>query len=580
VLLLLLWTAACTFAPESTLAIDPSLRPDVAAPDAGRTDATAEDATQPVDGSTPDAGEDAGYADVSAADAEAADALADGGDAMADATADASPPDATADSGTRDAAADAAGLDAQPTDARADAGRPDASPGDARAADASAIDAGPTPDGGCPTPPWPVAASPQSVATFAVPMGGVDLPPLVADFDADGHDEVAVASTTQATLTIFDWPACSSVPDVTTSPVFVGPAGLALAQAGGRDVIVSASFGSVSLMLYNGPNQLTPLASPMVGFTNLYGLAAHPTGTEILLSGVRPQGNAYVSLRVAPNARAVGAPTVESPAYLGGAPGAAQYLVLTTGGAVVAQPDQPSDAQVALNHTPLTSPATLDGRFFQATGIVAAAHGATAGTPGLGWVSVDLASPALSRTEFLPSASQSQSRGAPIAYAEVAPPATGSAGFFQIRDAPAGGDLVVGCTVSRQRPPGMGFDCLGVPTPLVLPGSAASQTTPITVYASGALSPDLLIVTQTPPRMVFARPDLQAITTLTLTGAPVATPAASTTFLARYNTPGTMVFVVREDSIELVAWRRPPLFGSTDLLWTQSRANARRTGKL
>lgn len=580
-LLLLLWTAACTFSPESTLAIDPSLRPDVAAPDAGHMDATAEDAAPPADARAPDAGEDAGLADVSPPDADNPDAVADVGDAAPDA----GQPDGAADSGLRDAAPDAGSVDAQPTDARVDAGRPDASPPDAARpdaspADATAIDAGPTPDGGCPTPPWPVASNPQSVATFTVPMGGIDLPPLVADFDADGHDEVAVASTTQATLTIFDWPACSGVPDVTTSPVFVGPAGLALAQAGGRDVIVSASFGSVSLMQYNGPNQLAPLAAPMVGFTNLYGLAVYPAGTEILLSGVRPQGNAYVALRAAPNARAVGAPTVESPAFLGGALGAAQYLVLTTAGAVIAQPDLPADVQVPLNHTPQTSPAALDGRFFQATGIVAAAHGATAGAPGLGLVFVDLAATAQSRAEFLGSASQSQSRGAPIAYADVAPPGVGSAGFFQIRDATVGSDIVVGCTVSRRRPPGMGFECAAVPNALTLPGSAASQTTPITVYASGAVSPDLLIVTQTPPRMVFARPDLQASTTLTLTGAPVATPSASTTFLGRYNTPGTMVFVVREDSLELVAWRRPPLFGSPDLLWTQSRGNARRTGKL
>lgn len=575
-LLVLLWTSACSFDPGSTIAIDPSLRPDVATPDVGRTDGTAQDAALPIDAHTPDVGEDAGPTDAtptdaSPADADVPDALPDVGDAALDAGS----PDGAPDSGPRDAATpDAASLDAQATDARVDAGRPDASP-----ADASAIDAGPTPDGGCPTPPWPVTSSPQSVATFAVPMGGIDLPPLVADFDADGHDEVAIASTTQATLTIFDWPACSTVPDVTTSPVFVGPAGLALAQAGGRDVIVSASFGSVSITQYNGPNQIVPLASPAIGFTNLFGLAVHPTGTEILLTGVRPQGNAYVALRSNLTARAVGDTTVGSPAYLSGAQGAAQYLVLTSGGAVVAQPDLPSDLPIALNHTPQTSPAALDGRFFQSVGTLAAAHGAIAGGPGLGFMFIDLAAPAQSRADVLSAASQS--RGAPIAYAEVSVPASGSAGFFQIRDAMGGDDIVVGCTVSRLRPPGMGFECTPIPNTLTLPGSAATGTTPITVYASGALSPDLVIVTAVPPRMVFARPNLQAVsTTLTLTGAPVATPAASTTFLTRYNAPGTMVFIAREDSIELVAWRRPPLFGALDLLWTQARGNARRTGKL
>lgn len=573
-LLLLLWTAACTFAPDSKIAIDPSLRPDLGLTDTPRNDAASQDAADPTDGGTPDAAADSGLADADAHDAvpdAAVDATADAG---VDAAPDATPTDAAPDGGARDAAPDAAAPDAARPDAQVDAGRPDAAP-----ADASAIDAGPTPDGGCATPPWPVTATPQPLATFAVPMGGIDLPPLVADFDADGHDEVAVASITQATLTIFDWPACSGVPDITTSPVFVGPAGLALAQTGGRDVIVSASFGSVSIMQYNGPNQLASIGAPVVAFTNLYGLAVHPTGTEILLSGVRPQGNAYVALRTAVTARAVGEATVGSPAFVAGAQGAAQYLVLTTNAAVLAQPDQPADVTIPLGHTPQTSPAVLDGRFLQAAGTVAVAHGATTGGPGLGLAFVDLAAPAQARDEFLNAGSVS--RGAPMAYADVAPPAAATAGFFQVRDAMAGADIVIGCTVTRRRPPSMGLECVPVPSALTLPGDAASGTTPLSVYASGSATPDLLVVTAAPPRMVFTRPSLQMATaTVMLTGAPVATPAASTTFLSRYNTPGTMVFVAREDSLELVAWRRPPVFGSTDLLWLQARGNARRTGKL
>lgn len=598
-LLLALLMSACTFKPDPLIAVDPSFQADRgsvdvpavredasrtdaldaelpadAAEDAGSEDASATDATpdaEPVptdsgmlDGGVPDLGEP----DAMPADALPRDALP--GDALArDASPDAMPRDAMAP--------DAMPADAAPRDASLDAGTPDSG----RDGGAGPADTGV--DGGCAAPPWVIDGTPRSLASVPVALAAdIDLPPLVADFDGDGQEEVAVASLASGEIAIIDWPACAATPIVTTTLLFVGPAGLALAQLGGREVIVTAALsGELRLATYDGPMQLTVATRAQAGFTGLSSLVVHPLGTELLATGTRPAGSAYVVPRPIPVARSLPDTLVGDPAYVTGVPSGARYAIATRSSLLMAVPDQPTDVTIPLLSQPTGSPAVLGGAYFDGNaGLSAIALGArTNGQDGLTIVVVDPVTAVGAQIEHI--ANTLPPMGGTIAYAEASGAGAFNAGFFQIRESGAATHVLQGCSIIRRPMPQIGFTCAPVPGSATLPGLVREGTTPITAYVSGSNAPDLVVATATPPRLAFYLPSLAPVgPVITLGGAAVATPALSTRFLSRYNIGGELVFVARSASIELVGWRRPATSGLDAVLWSQSRGDARRTGRL
>ncbi len=607
-LLAALLASACTFKPDPLIAVDPSFRadrgivdgppvdagiaelPDLVALEDASADAGHEDAEVTLDAAPdaepmfPDSGGidaamDAGVADLGVAlDATAPDAAAPDAMAAMDAgPTDALPRDAATDAMPRDAAApDAAAPDAAPRDAAIDAGVPIDAGRDAGPPDTGV-------DGGCAAPPWVVDGTPRSLATIPVALAAdIDVPPLVADFDGDGQDEVAVASRASGEIAVIDWPACAATPQVTATLLFVGPAGLALAQVGGRELIVTAALsGELRLATYDGPTLLTVSTRAQAGFTGLSSLTVHPLGTELLATGVRGAGSAYVVPRAIPVTRSLPDALVGDPAYVAGQPAAARYAIATASSLVLAVPDQPTDVTIPLLSQPTSSPAVLSGAYFDGNpSVTAMALGARVnGQDGLTVVYVDPVTAVGAQIEHVPNTGIPVSE--PMAYAEASPAGGFNAGFFQIRQGAAATHVLQGCTVIRRPAPQLGFTCAPVTGGAVLPGRVTEASTPITAYVSGSNAPDLLVATAAPPRVAFFLPTLAPVgPVVTLGGPPVATPALSTRFLSRYNIAGQLVFIARSASVELVGWRRPAQSGSDAALWSQSRGDARRSGRL
>lgn len=589
--------SGCTFQPDPLIAVDPSFRADRPAVDAsvdaglrGDADARVTDGMLDADGADAalaDAGSDAGTAD--------AEPTGDGGEAdlgVVDTGADAGTPDSglPLDAAPADAARDAGLPDALPLDAAPDVGPRDASAPDAAPRDSgpdaglpdSGRDGGPADsgaDGGCAAPPWTVTGTPQVLTTIPVALAdAIDLPPLIADLDGDGFEEIAIASAAAGEITILDWQGCALTPSVTTNLVFLEASGMALAQVNGREVIVTTTAGEVRLTTYDGPGQISFMVRPQNGFNELSGLMVHPLGTEIVALGERGAGPAYVVPRTTSVVRALGAPSVGSPAFVTGLPLAARYAITTATSLVVAAPDQVSDGTLALMAGPVTGPAVVGGAYINGNANLAAVgFGAVSGlNPGFTVVYLDASNPGTAQVDHV--MSNDRSLGDAIGYAEAAGPAS----FYQLR---AGNNpafhTLQGCTIGPRPQPMGGFACRPVPGNAALPGTVPEDSTPISVFLSGNLSPDLAVVTAVPPRLTFYRPNFMSVgPAVVLPSAPVATPGLSTQFLSRYSIDGEVMFVPSAAGVDIVGWRRPATSGPDSILWTQSRGDARRSGRL
>jgi hypothetical protein len=310
-------------------------------------------------------------------------------------------------------------------------------------------------------------------------------------------------------------------------------------------------------------------------FMDLRALAVHPDGTEIIASGLRTAGGfAYVVPRVTSVVRSLPDGPLGGPAYLSGPPSGARYAITTATSLIIAQPDRPSDQPLTIPAAPTTAPIVLGGDHF-ASMLAAIAYGSTGpSSNGLSIAYVDPSMPAPGRVEHVPTTERPL--GEPIAYAS----STGVAGFFQIREN-NGTHVLGGCTLGPRPAPNPGHTCTPINVSATLPATAPARATPITGYWSGSATPDLIIATQTPARLVFVPPSLATVgPVINLTGAAVATPALSERFLARYNVRGSAVFVPHAGGLELVVWQRPPVAGPDDVLWRQSRGGPRRAGRL
>jgi hypothetical protein len=247
-------------------------------------------------------------------------------------------------------------------------------------------------------------------------------------------------------------------------------------------------------------------------------------------------------------------------------------------------PDQPTDTAIPLAETAISGPAVIDGTHFAGNPSLSAVAFAArlVGQPGLSIAFLDATSPGAG-AQVTHIAGTARPIGEPIAYVEGLG-GSPSTGFYQLRAATNGGTphVLAGCAVAARPLPMTGYTCAALGGVATLAGAVPEPSTPISVYVSGNLSPDLAVVTTAPAQLAFFRPTLAPIgPVVALTaGAPVSTPASAPRFLSRYNVSGQVVFVPNANGVEIVAWRRPALSGPDALLWSQARGDARRTGRL
>jgi len=541
---------------------------------------------------------DAAAPDAPASATDATDGLdahaAPGADAMPFPDAASPAPDAATapDAGV---ARDAAAPDANTDGGMAgfpDAARPDAMTfPDAMPRDTGIRDGGPDSgvDGGCAAPPFAVGPAPASVGSISVGLS-ISTSALVADFDDDGFDEIAVGSEMDGQIAIIDFEACSNVPTVTLGNLFVGPTGLALARDSNGARIVSTLGGQVRLTTYSGPNRMitTTTVTPGGGFDFFTGLAVHPSASEIIVNGPRMIASSagYASGTVSAGfafGHTLGENGIGSPAYITSAAAAPRTIIMNETGVVITRPDLGTDVTITLpGASPRSAAVTIAGT---PQSMTPNAGFSTVGytselTNGRGALSVIVVDPTagtpLVQVEDLAGVQRFVSE--PIVYSS---PATN--GFFAIRETTmASFHELTGCTLRPLATPA-GVSCGGVVS-VRLAGTVAPTVTPITAYVSGAADPDLAVTTSDPGRgvLTFYRPTLMTVgAPVPLDDGAIATPGITTTFLSRYNVAGTVMFIpLSSGAVELVAWRRPTVTGMPQALWTQSRGGPRRSGRL
>lgn len=512
--------------------------------------------------------------DVSSSDVPAPDAIA-----QPDANEDA----AIADLGPEDAGVGDAFGDADLPDAPA----PDADPPDLGAPDlgldAGFPDTGLNNDGGC-SPPWALAAQPRSVATLTIGYD-IDVPPLVADVDGDGHDELVVASTSQAEITVIDWVGCSATPQTASaSQVPVGPGGILTLNGANGLQIVASSGTTVWMGRYQQtPPQLMPVGAPSTRTLSVDQIGSDLTGQFLYLLGETPGGNFGF----------VGYDQQGNPGMLEGTTepiGWASFLSIPSGGGyprfvksdeTMLRIQRPATSQWDLDDgsavTPQTPPAVLRPGVFGAPDEAVVAYGADEsgpiGGPQLSVFRVDVTD---LRNVLRASTSVSATIvSGPITYSYGTGGSRGGGFIYGLADG-----TLAGCALAS----GLGWDCITSPfTPFNAGGGQVSENIqPLTTYIGNDNVPD--VVYATPSGTIHFRDDglRNAPFPAVVLGSPVlSTPAISETFFSRYNQDGSLMIVpISQGRVSIVIWQRPAQAGAPGHLWSQFRSDQFRSGHL
>lgn len=560
----LLFLAACSFeAPAFTGDLPPQN------PDASReADALVADARDSDASGPDDAALDAGVAEDSGAD-------------------DASiPEDAALDAGLEDAAPqDADAPDAPAPDALIpDTGPPDAGFADAGFPDAGFPDAAPIdagfPDAGCA--PWPLQANPRSVGTVSLPWDP-DLPPLVADLDGDGEDEVALASSASREIMVLDWAGCSATPQTASiANIPVGEAGLVAVSTTGGVRILAGAGNEIWLGQYQQlptPSLTQTLRSPF-GLT-IESIAADPAGSYLFLRGTSGGDPAYVATSL--SGGTIGPQTLASDvtgeaAYLftpANAP--ARFAVSDEESVRIAQPGA-ADAPLADggNVAPTSPPASLRPGIFGGPSDVIIAYGADDnGTFEIGVWRTNTINVASSGRRN--ATARAQIISGPIAYTYDAGGGNLEGGFvFGTSDG-----YLAGCSVTNTL---TSWTCTASSFSPLNAGSntVVSNITPLTSYIGGDHIPDVVFATAT-GRVLFRDQGLtvEAAPPVNLAARVLATPGISPSFFDRYGGSGSLMVVpISGSRVELLIWSRPATAGPDTNLWSQHRGNAQRSGQL
>ena len=481
---------------------------------------------------------------------------------------DAGHPDAiiNPDAGVRDAVPQ----DADPPDTGAqDAGFPDTG---------IAPDAGLPPDTGCAPLVLP-AADPAQVARVALPHP-IDRALLIADLDADGHDEIVAASAADDAFSVIDYGACGP-PDVTTMRnVAIGADGLI--RIGNRGLL-SAGNGTVAAWQYDSlPVPMIRSLGPATPFSEASYMGGHPSGSHVLITGRNATGeHAFLTI----NSLAGSAVTtmlnerlIAQPAYLatrgGGSPMFAgvdgfSAMVLQIQGAQTFLEDE-------ANLSPSTAPVVVRPGILPGASHAVVVYGAERGTTGhLRTSRVDTAD--LNFRHRWGAEIGGRMASSPIVLSRDRRGADDEVRIYYTRT-DAG---VAGCKVEvrmntvAECSAGMSIDTFDLGA-----GESSARVTPLAMYVDDDEHVDLILAAAQSGTVYFREASLddEAAPPIAL-GLPIAgTPAVSPSFYQRQGGDGVVLAVPHPaGQVSLIGWPHDANWGPQTRTWMQFRRDSTRS---
>ena len=477
---------------------------------------------------------------------------------------------------------DAIVVDSGPTDLGfGDAtNQPDAVVIDGGTPDAGFVDSGPA-DSGCPPIAIPMG-DPITVGRFDV-SHEIDRAVLIADFDGDGADEIAVASANQDRFSVVDFDGCA-MSVATMSNARIGNDGLAVVRRGNDAVIISAGGGQISRWTYSGG--VIAAAGNAISFDAASWISAHPTAPYFAVTGRTNTGPGYLLVNASTGNEIetdVVDELIDRPAFFSGPNG-------TNDNPRFAACDDQSPQILVAGNTPFflydggdtdpnTAPAVVQPGVVGDADDQVVLYGATNDTEGrFQTTRVSNLDPndRRARGDVLPAPLASS----PIIMKREASGREVVRGYFVTTDGIARGcELDVfanGPAICNFFPsPRIGTFTIGT-------NESSDRITPITAYVNDNDIPDVILAARN-GRVHFRTANL-SVQAAPVVDAPEpisATPAVAESFFARWGSQGDLLVIPHQDgSVTLVGWRRGATVGGPERLWPQFRRDAARSGSL